>query len=307
MPLTSGPTETGSTRAVPTTTARCYSGFGLTIASELDIPGAAECREAAAPVDLTVRLQSVALPPDAALCPPYRQAGDMLELTVPGVGRYTLVGRSTLHVEPEPGVSPTDCSALLVASGLPMALWARGGLLLHASAAIWPGAAGCLAIAGPSKAGKSLLLEHLVKAGARCVADDSVWIREQDGGLIAAGLPGGTYSRSAPDRDRTFLPFAAAQSCGAAPLAGIVFLRPTAQPPGLVSLTGSNSVQTLLRHRHRPNVPHLLGTEAQAFVLCGLLCSQVPMYALNFDPRDLQPTLALLQAWNENLTIQGKG
>jgi hypothetical protein len=52
---------------------------------------------------------------------------------------------------------------------------------------------------------------------------------------------------------------------------------PLAEPQ---RLTGASALAALLRNRHRPRVPALLGLEGERLALAALLCAKVPMYAL---------------------------
>jgi hypothetical protein len=288
LPLTSGRTD-GALNA------RRWRGFGLTIASPIAIPGALPCDEPAAPVDLLVAFGPAPAPPGVTEQPPYRSADNWLQLVVPSIGKFTLIAGRKLIVTPADEASEADICAMLVASGLPMALWANGGLLLHASAAVPAGGGAALGIAGPSGTGKSLLLHRLVRGGALSLADDSLWLRQARAGFSGAGLPGGGYVRSPAERTRRFVRFGAAQCRDAAPLGALVFLTPPSGGDPLLPLRGQAAMAAVLRQRHRPAAARLLGREAGAFELAALLCRQVPMYALGFDPGDPEPAFAALQ------------
>ena len=289
MLLISGRTE----RAPP---AGRWRGFGLTIESPVAIPGALPCTDPAAPVDLTVGFGPAPAPPGVTERPPYRIADNWLELVVPTIGKFTLIADRDLIVTPADGASETDISALLVASGLPIALWAKGGLLLHASAVVPAGGGAALAFAGPSGAGKSVLLHRLVRDGALSLADDSLWLRPAQAGFSGAGLPGGGYARTPGEVTRQFIQFGAEQCRAAAPIGTLVFLTPPGSSDPLRPLHGQAAMAAVLRHRHRQTAMRLLGREAGAFELAVLLCRQVPMYALSFDPSDPEPALNAMQS-----------
>jgi hypothetical protein len=268
----------------------------LTIGSPIAIPGALPCTDPAAPVDLTVGFGPTPVPPDVTEQPPYRIAENWLELVVPNIGKFTLIAGRDLIVTPADGVREADLSALLVASGLPMALWADKGLLLHASAVVAAGGRAALAFAGSSGSGKSVLLHRLVRDGALSLADDSLWLRPAQTGFSAAGLPGGGYVRTPTENTRQFVQFNEAQCRAAAPLCGLVVLTPPGSSDLLRRLHGQAAMAAVLRHRHRQTAMRLLGREADAFELAALLCRQVPMYALSFDPGDPEPALAAMQS-----------
>jgi hypothetical protein len=254
-----------------------YRGFGLSIAADFAIPGALELGQATAS-DLSVRSGPAQLGGEARSDPPYRLLGRQLQLTVAGTADYLLASPRELIVEPHSGAAAEDVSALLIATALPMALWARAGMVLHASGVVLPETDQAIALAGPSGSGKSVLARALLERGARLVGDDTLWLQQQGERIIASGLPGGTYDQSAA---RQFHPVPPAQQAESVPLGAIVYL--TGEPG---KLTGPAALAALLRHRHRPRIPALLGIEAERLALSALLCAKVPMYGLAVDWRD---------------------
>lgn len=266
---------------------RHYRGFGLSIASDFAIPGAVELGGDTTS-DLTIRSGTAQLDAEARSDPPYRLLAKQLQLTVTGTADYLLASPSELIVQPHPGASAEEVSALLIATALPMALWARAGLVLHASGVVLPGTDRAIALAGPSGSGKSVLARALIERGARLVGDDTLWLRQHGDTINASGLPGGTFDQSAA---RQFHPTSTAQRAETAPLGAIVYL--TGETG---KLTGPTALATLLRHRHRPRIPALLGIEAERLALSALLCAKVPMYGLALDWRDPAGALEQLMA-----------
>lgn len=266
---------------------RYYRGFGLSIASDFAIPGAIELGDKTAS-DLTIRSGPAQLSAKARSDPPYRLLESQLQLNVTGIADYLLTSPSELIVEPQPGGSADDISTLLIATGLPMALWAREGLVLHASGVILPGSDHAIALAGPSRSGKSALARALLERGGQLVGDDTLWLRHRGDEIIASGLPSGTFDQSA---GRQFQPVSAAQRVENAPLGAIFFL--TGETG---KLTGPAALTALLRHRHRPRIPALLGIEAERLSPSALLCAKVPMYGLALDWRDLDGALEQIAA-----------
>ncbi len=261
-----------------------YRGFGLEISSDFAIPGALARDGGATGPDLVIERSSASLGADAVESAPYRVHDGKLELTVPGVARYLLLNESQLLVDPEPSAEESDVSALLVASGIPMALWARGGILLHASGVIPAGSDRAVAIAGPRGSGKSTLANVMVAEGGRLLGDDSLWIVERNGVLFVTGLPGGIFAPNIAGNPRAFWPTEPAAQADRSLLGAIVVLDPARSETSLTQLRGSEAMAALLRHRHRPNVPSLLKLEQQRFGLIALLCAQVPVYALGGQP-----------------------
>lgn len=261
-----------------------YRGFGLEIDSAFAIPGAARSASDTAQPDLTITRSAAVLGPEAQAFPPYRQLGCQLELVVPGIASYRLDAADRLLVAPEPEAAGADVSALLIASGIPMALWARAGLVLHASGVIPAGRELAVAIAGTSGSGKSALARAMLEQGGSLVGDDTLWLREQSSMITASGLPGGIFGPDSSQSERPFWPVPSSAQADTASLAAIVVLDP-AQPPGTPRrLTGALALAAILRHRHRPRVPALLGLEAERLAFTALLCAAVPVYALGGKP-----------------------
>ncbi len=276
--------------------AQRYRGFGLTITSPFPVPGALPTATSAAMVDLTITAGPARLGPAAQDSPPYRQLGTQLELAVPDIASYLLENPGRLTVEPQPGAKPADVSALLIATAIPMALWARGGLVLHASGIVPSGGNRTLALAGPSGSGKSALARGLIASGGKLVGDDSLWLCEGGGGINASGLPGGLFEPDAGQPERKFHPVTSNAQLDTAPLGAIIVLDPAAPSGPPLRLTGTAALTALLRHRHRPSIPALLGVEAERLALAALLCGQVPVYALGGAPEAVADRLNHLRA-----------
>lgn len=257
-----------------------YCGFGLEIASDFAIPGAVDSADGTTAPELKIVHDSIGLDSSAVEHSPYRLHGDRLELAVPGVASYLLDRPDRLVVSPAAEASAVDVSALLIASGIPMALWACGGLVLHASGVVLPGCAQAVAIAGASGSGKSALARALVESGAKLLGDDALWLREVAGAIVGSGLSGGIFGQSAGPAERPFWPVGAPARASTAPLGAIAILDPSAPASAPQRLRGVEALGAVLRHRHRPRIPALLGLEAERLALTALLCARVPVYAL---------------------------
>lgn len=156
---------------------KLYECYGLTIASDLDLPELVEARGAAAPggADVSVRLGQV--PPcgldGGTQIGPFLWAGpDRLCLQVPGVARYLVRGGDTVVVEPADGIDEDSVRVFLLGSALGALLFQRGLLVLHGDAIAVDGR--CLVFVGPSGSGKSTLAAALLRRGYDIVADDVV-------------------------------------------------------------------------------------------------------------------------------------
>lgn len=250
-----------------------WFGFGLRIRSEIALPGAPPCpyphilaaadRDEGFPAigDADIDIVYGATPCWTArrAWEVYRVASaDLFEIAVPGLARFTCLDRRRIVVDPLPGTDAARLAELLVATILPALLWARGRIVLHATAFILSGGSRGIAIAGASGSGKSTALARALAMGAHGIADDSLCIRIGREGAVASGLAGGYFERDGAAR--TFRAVAASRQRLACPLGVLVVLAPDATAPR--RLTGIAAIEALLRHRHRPRIAALLGTEA---------------------------------------------
>lgn len=253
-------------------------GFGLVIESAITLYGA--MTDVAGPAAISVERGSVEPWQVVTDDPPYRVASvDRFDFTVPGLARYTCIDRNRIVVDALPGADDAHVSEMLIATSLPALCWARGGIVLHAAAAVFPGFEAAIAVAGPSGAGKSTWLAAAVREGARVVADDALHLQIVDGRVIASGLPGGWFRRYGPlDHEREFQPVPRDSQCAAAPLGAITVL--DAWPAR--RLSGTQGVAALLRSRHRSRVPRLLGLEARLLAELGMIAQSVAV--LNGQP-----------------------
>lgn len=249
--------------------------YGLSLSSPFALPGAGTTSSTR--VDLTIVEGPATLPDAAQPRGPYRQLGAQIELTIPAAGRFLLTGPARLEVAPKPGVDPEVLAAYLVASGLPMLLWQRGGLLLHASGIELGGKA--IAIAGPSGVGKSTLARALLELGGRLIGDDTMWLADPDIPARAAGLNGGQFLRSGSALRFDALP--PQRRAEAKELDAVAILSRGA--PGRSRLRPIEAVQALLKLRHRPAVPTMLGRDGAVLAHCTRLAAGVPVIALGLE------------------------
>jgi hypothetical protein len=273
-----------------------YLAFGLRARSTIDIPGAIRTAEGAA--DLTIGCDAVTLPEGGATLPPYTLAGDGFVFEMPDLARYHH-DAGTITVDPLPGADSEMVAAMLIATMLPATIWARGGFMLHAAAAIPPGGTHAVAIAGPSGSGKSTLLARMVADGWTVVAEDSVSLDEDAGGVFAAGLPGIVWRSDGDDRSqRTAMPVPSAQQAARAPLAAILYIEAggTGDTPEIVELPAIKAIEALLANRHRPGLPFLMRIEGKTLPVAASLSRRLTIRRLTGgDPARiaLQPLAAL--------------
>ena len=153
---------------------------GLTIESEIGIPGLSSAASDDAPADVRIVIGRV------ATSGPGQTIGldGSLTLDVADVGRFRVDGGRSITVEPlvEPG-RESHLRTFLLGTAIGTIFHQRGILPLHASTLqIGDGA---VAIAGSSGAGKSTLAHTLVQAGYPLIADDVTPITFADGMPLA--------------------------------------------------------------------------------------------------------------------------
>ncbi|MES2441767.1 MAG: hypothetical protein V4574_02985 [Pseudomonadota bacterium] len=255
-----------------------YFGYGLAIRSAVDIPGAiALGDDDPSPVDIDIVEGEAAIDAPERSLGPYKMAGGRLLFEMPGVARYLCDRGGTLTIERMPGAADSDVSGYLIATALPAMLWLRGETVLHAAAAMLPGADAAFAIAGPSGSGKSTILHQLVRAGALIVADDTLCLRMTDDGIEGSGLPAGYFLGRAP---RAFLDLEGGSGLFSAPLAGLAVLDlpRTDSAPEIERLRGLPALEALIANRHRPRVPKLLGVAPQQLAHIARLATQLAVH-----------------------------
>lgn len=149
-----------------------YLTSGLTVASDLALPGLIETAPGSAPPDVRIAQGEVPLElPGAEQSGPYWQmAQGRFLLRIPGIVRMLLEAGSAIVWECEGETAPPDAAIFISGSGFGLLMHQHGRCILHASAI----AVGSKAVlfCGPSGAGKSTLAAALAARGLRHVADD---------------------------------------------------------------------------------------------------------------------------------------
>lgn len=143
------------------------------------------------------------------------------------------------------------------------ALAARGGFLVHASAAVVGGRA--YAFAGHSGDGKTTLARLLVEEGVEILSDERVALRLRDDRFFAYGTPWPGEGDIASARE--------------VPLGGVFLLRKAARH-GIREAPGARKVGDLLA---RSIIPYYLAQESERILsLVDTLASKVPIRELAF-------------------------
>ncbi|GAA4008200.1 hypothetical protein [Sphingomonas humi] len=270
--------------------------FGLTIESELPLPGLPPAQEGMAP-DVVVRRGTIG--PDAA------------DLVIPEVGDFAVRDGREIVVDALPEVPERNLRLYLLGSAMGLLLHQRGLFPLHANAVAVGGHA--IAVAGASGAGKSTLAAWFLRHGLTLIGDDVLALRPTPGGMMALpGPPRVRLWREALDRfglgseglepsyvdadyDKWDLPVAAADlAADELPLAAIYVLEDAAEI-GFAPMGGADAAEALFDHTYRGGYVEQVGNAAAHWKTVAILAASVPVFRLQ-RPRDLNQLEALGRA-----------
>jgi hypothetical protein len=271
------------------TTPYIYRAFGLIIASELEIPGGVSVAHSAVDADVVIRVGACPIGPVETVNGPYSRSGEALLFDAAGVARYAALASNQLWVESYPKADSEKVIALLVATALPMLIWMRGDVMLHAAGVVPAGSTKAIAIAGPSGVGKSTLASGLIDKGGRLVGDDSLKLTVTDRRTWLSGLSACIFAPNAPNARRTAIALPKASQMEIAPLAAIICLKidDAIAKPEVNRLQGADALEALLKNRHRPKIPAILGRDAELLSQWILHCRMSPIYELRMKTGDV--------------------
>ena len=266
-----------------------YRAFGLNIASELEIPGGIRVDQPVSDADIVIAAGDTSIGAVEAVNGPYSRNGDALLFDAAGVARYYAPSPDKLFVEPYYGANPRHVGELLIATALPMLMWMRGGIVLHAAGIVPAGMEQAIAIAGRSGIGKSTLAAGVIDAGGRLVGDDSLWLTVQDDTPIVSGLSATLFRSDDSAEHRTEIVIPSQSRAEHARLAAIIVIGKTDENATLSvnRLHGANAIEALLKNRHRPIIPAILGLEAALLPQTMLHCRTLPIYEFTMQKGDV--------------------
>ncbi len=267
-----------------------WSGFGLSIKSELRITGANQMATPPAnSADIDIKLGRVELPSKFLENGPYSRFGDSLLFHAAGVADYLAKDIHQLIVQPAPQADHNDVIDLMVSTALPMLLWMRGGVVLHAGCVVLPNASKAIALCGVSGVGKSALVDRLLAQGAKLLADDSLWLMAENNAHRAYGLSAGYHVRTPDPSARSFMPMLGERQIQSAELAAIIMLERDNAGAGAAPSkpSGIRALELLLKNRHRPRIPAIIGKEKEQFAQCVLHSSTIPIYEMHLKDGDI--------------------
>ncbi|HEY1796176.1 MAG TPA: hypothetical protein VGG57_08650 [Stellaceae bacterium] len=257
-----------------------YSVAGLSLSSELELPGLIGTAPVSAP-DVVICQRPVlpVIEDAAAVGPTWQIAGDRFWLRIPGIARFLLTGGREIAVEVEGGTSADEVAPFLVGTVFGILLHQRNHIALHASAVEVNGKA--VLFCGASGAGKSTISAALTGRGYPLIADDLCGITlagtpmaHPDGRLLRLweqtieGLGLGA-SRGAPVRRRLQKYYVEPGNWATSGLPiGAVYALREARPPRLPGIERPNAIDAALllrRNAYRPMLVARTGQRAEYF------------------------------------------
>ncbi|MBS1913530.1 MAG: hypothetical protein JST22_16200 [Bacteroidetes bacterium] len=271
-----------------------YFAYGLTLASELELPSLARGEGRA---DIAVRLGVPAeRPPSEIGIHGYYALGPAVAHYVwRGVGCFAVRDGSEIVAELEPGADDASVANLITGSLLAIAMHQRGLLVLHGCGVEIGGhVVGFVADTG---GGKSTTAAAFVRAGYPMVTDDLLVIEPGPNGTLPVVRSGPARMKLWPDTLRTFghepgsLPkvvgprdkrlIDADLHTGAAwlPLAAIHELA-WGEETRIEPLAPQEALLALVRNSYCVKLLDRMGNQGAFLQLCALLASQVPVRRL---------------------------
>ena len=300
---------------------------GLSVVSEMEMPGVAPVAVPAGSEDVRIRRRPVPEHLEEAITvgPVWELDKRRFLLRLPGVARILASDGCTLDMDSGPGTDPADAMPFLLGTGFGALLLQRGGLVLHAASVAANGRA--YVFCGPSGIGKSTLAAALCQAGCLFVSDDvcaigqdetgtpvlwpdgrrlklfdesiaSLNLDGQRRGVVRAGIEKHYVDPPSPEKAGPEIP--AREMDFPAPVAAIYILRNQAHSNegGIEQLSPLNGAQGLLNESYRPRLALAMAPGSRQVDVTAAILRHGPVYRLT-RPRDLRglaDTAAELQA-----------
>jgi hypothetical protein len=266
-----------------------YRAYGLNIASEFEIPGAVRLEGVAPDAEVVIRAGDTSIGAAEAVKGPYSRNGKAMLFDAAGVARYYAPSPQQLFIELYQDANRDQVCELLIATALPMLMWMRGGIVLHAAGIVPAGMNEAIAIAGPSGIGKSTLAAGLVQSGSHFVGDDSLWLTVRDNQTVVSGLSAILFQSNETNGPRAATEIPLELQVEETRLSALIALRITKceTPKAPRRLQGADAIEALLRNRHRPKIPAILGLETALFQQCILHYRTLPIYELTMRYDDV--------------------
>lgn len=216
-------------------------------------------------------------------------------LTVTGIARYLVRGRTEIIVDRMPGASDRDVRLFLLGSALGILCYNRDMLPLHASAVVCGG--GAMAFAGPSGVGKSTLVAHFARAGYEVLTDDvcavgfdssgepEIWpalprLKLWGDAAEAFGLDKASLAPVTEGVHKYHVPIARRAVARPVPLRRLYVL---SNPKGearrsIIRLRGTQAMQAVMAQTYRAIFLVPMGLRRRHFVHCAALLDHIEVY-----------------------------
>jgi hypothetical protein len=323
------PRPTASSRRSAPPAAGWYAAFGLTVASELELPELRAVAPPDGPADVRIALGAIEAGGGGDGTLRHTADGDLLSFA--DCRLLVRDGREVV-VEPRPGADPAAVRWCLLGAGVNFLLAQRDAFVVHASVVAVGGRA--VAFVGPSGRGKSTTAAAFLAAGHDLLADDVAAIvvdADADEGDAATGdvdaaarvVPGFAAVKLAaeavvgvdlaaeragdgPVADKQFYrPTSAAVATAPVPLAAIYLLDDGAAV-GSEPVAPGAAVVELLRETHTVATLADPAAAATALTGAGAVVDAVPVRRLT-RPRSFDALPAVVAAVDRDLTGAGAG
>lgn len=261
--------------------------FGLTIESDLPLPGLLPCGPDAK-VDLRERREDF--------------AGDA-DLSFPGVADFRVEEGRRVAIRAARDVPERNIRLYLLGSAMGLVLHQRGLFPLHANAVELRGRA--IAVAGPSGAGKSTLAAWFHRQRLRLIGDDVCVLRPCEGAVLAyPGVPrlrlwGNALEATGQDRsglerayagddewDKWDVPVQEAEVVRDGLALAAVYILADGDLLKIERLSGVEAASALFDHTYRGDLIEKVGLAATHWKTVLTLLERVPVYRLE-RPFDL--------------------
>lgn len=276
-----------------------YRISGLSVQSELQLPGLIESPEDRQLPDVTFRagLTPERLDHVKLRGPIWEIAEDCILFRVPDIARFLIAQGRDITFETAPGASTADVAIFLIGTAFGILLHQREQIVLHASAVCVNGSA--VLFCGRSGAGKSTMAAALDKRGFRLVTDDicAVTLNDAEAPIVH---PDGRQMKLwalavekleladhcvAPIRaqlEKFYVEPGGGAFAAPLPLAAVYVLREARPPltPGIECPRIPDAARLLQRNAYRPRLVKDLGQRAHYFRAASAIANQGGIFQL---------------------------
>lgn len=278
-----------------------YRIAGLHVQSEFPLTGSIALNAPASAPDIVIRIGDVQATLENAVTtgPNWQSAPPAFLLDVPGVVRFLVTSGSEIIVAP--AIAIADAAIFVMGTGIAIALYQRGALVLHASAVIHRDHA--FAFCGPSGAGKSTLAALLCLDGECEMLSDDVSAVDFNGARPALRADGRRFRlwedaidalgltdrRGMPVRsaiNKYHVEFPTYDVGDAPPLRAIYMLAPLPEgsEPTFQLLPFGHAAFALERNGYRHILYRQIGERSRKLEQMAQLLGRVPVYLFSRSP-----------------------